>query len=160
MEISQSARRRLHIQGFESVDDSELARTGQWLRFTPALCGFIVAFGTLLATPWVFFLLAPVAAFGAAFPVHPFDLLYNYGLRHLTDNPPLPPNGAPRRFACGVASVWMIAIGLSVAAGAPVAGSALGALMTVVIALVATTHICIPSMIFRAGCRVAGARAL
>jgi hypothetical protein len=150
MAISHSARRRLHTQGFDDVGDRDLSRAEPWLRLTPALCGLIVAIGTVLAAPWVFLALAPVAAFGAAFPVHPFDLFYNRGLLHLTRTPPLPTNGAPRRFACGVAAVWMIAIGVSFAVGAPIAGYALGALMTAVITLVSTTHICIPSMIYRA----------
>lgn len=153
MAIAQYAR-RLHTQGFENLGDDDLARLGPWLRLTPALCSLIVAAGTLLAEPWVFFVLAPVAAFGAAFPVHPFDLAYNYGLRHLARTPPLPPNGAPRRFACGVAAVWILAIGVSFGVGAPVAGYVLGVLMMAVVALVATTHICIPSMIYRAAfCR-------
>jgi hypothetical protein len=148
--ISPSKRHRLHTQGFEDASDSDLFQVERWLRFTPALCGLIVAAGTVFAEPWVFFALAPIAALGTAFPVHPFDLLYNYGLRHLTHTPALPPNGAPRRFACGMATVWIIAIGVSFAMGAPVPGYVLGALMAAVAGLLATTHVCIPSMIYRA----------
>jgi len=158
MAISLTTRKRLHTQGFAEVSDNDLASVEPWLRFTPALCGLIVAAGTLMAEPWVFFALAPIAAAGAVFPVHPFDLAYNYGLRRLTGTPPLPSNGRPRRFACGVASVWILAIGISFAVGAPAAGYLLGALMAAVATLVATTHICIPSMVYRAAFRRAATR--
>lgn len=158
MAISLTTRQRLHTQGFEEVTDNDLARVEPWLRFTPALCGLIVAAGTVMAEPWVFFALAPIAAAGAAFPVHPFDIAYNYGLRHLTRTPLLPSNGAPRRFACGVASIWIVAIGVSFALGAEGAGYVLGGLMAAVATLVATTHICIPSVIYRAACSRAPAR--
>ena len=158
MEISRTTRQRLRTQGFEGISDSDLASVEPWLRFTPALCGLIVALGTVLEQPVVFFVLAPLAALGAFFPRHPFDFAYNYGLRHLTRTPPLPPNGAPRRFACGVASIWIVGIGISFALGAEGAGYALGGLMAAVATLVATTHICIPSMIFRAACSRAPVR--
>ena len=158
MAISPTTRQRLQTQGFEGMSVNDLARVEPWLRLTPALCALIVVVGTVLAEPVVFFLLAPLAAFGALFPRHPFDFAYNYGLRHLTRTPPLPANGAPRRFACGIASIWIVAIGVSFALGAEGAGYVLGGLMAAVATLVATTHICIPSMIYRAAFCRAGTR--
>jgi hypothetical protein len=156
MALTEMTRRRLHVQGFESVPDADLARVERWLRLTPALCGAIVAVGTVLAAPGVLFALAVIAALGGIFPVHPFDLAYNYGLRHLTGTPPLPRNGAPRRFACAIASAWITAAGLAFLLGAPLAGYVLGGMFVAVAALLATTQICVPSMVFRAGCRMAG----
>lgn len=78
-----------------------------WTRFSPALCSAIGAIGTILASPLVLAALVPFAALGTVFRVHPFDLIYNHGIRYLTGTEPLPENGAPRRFACGVATVWV-----------------------------------------------------
>lgn len=38
-------RRRLDIQGFERVDDGELAPVAGWLRFAFALCALLAAVG-------------------------------------------------------------------------------------------------------------------
>jgi len=88
--ISQITRRRLEIQGFVGVEERTLAETAPWLRLAFALCTVLAAAGTVLASPMLLWTLVPVAALAAAFPVHPFDLLYNYGLRYLTGTGPLP----------------------------------------------------------------------
>ena len=99
--LSPTTRRRLEIQGFVDVEERTLAETAPWLRLALALCTVIAAAGTALGSPMVLWSLVPTAALAAAFPVHPFDLLYNHGLRHLTGTGPLPRRGAPSRFACG-----------------------------------------------------------
>jgi hypothetical protein len=140
-------RRRLEIQGF--VDDGALCEVAPWLRFSPALCTVFMGAGTALALPALLWALLPVAVLGTLLPVHPFDLIYNFGLRRITKTPPLPRNGTPRRFACGVGGVWLTATALAFTAGATGAGYALGGVLTAVALLVSTTHICIPSMTYR-----------
>lgn len=105
--------------------------------------------GTALALTPLLWAMVPLAALGAIFPVHPFDYLYNVGVRHLTNTPPLPRNGAPRRFACGVAAVWLI--GTAQAFGINVAWMdyLLGGLLTAVAAIVSITHFCVPSTLYR-----------
>ncbi len=152
MAVSPTVRRRLERQGFVGFGDDELAEAAPWLRFSPALCAAVMAVGTALASPAVLWALAAPAALGTVFPVHPFDVLYNYGLRRLTGTRRLPKNGAPRRFACGMATAWLIAAGVAFAADADVAGYALGGVLTAVAAVVATTHFCIPSLIYRSAC--------
>jgi hypothetical protein len=115
-----------------------------------ALCTTLAAAGTLLASPLVLWGLVPIAALAAAFPVHPFDLLYNFGLRHLTGTAPLPRRGAPSRFACGLGAAWLIATGWAFHAGATTTGYVLGVLLALVGVLVSTTDICIPSLVYRA----------
>jgi hypothetical protein len=152
MRTSEWRRRLLNIQGFERVDDETLARTDFWLRLAPAMCGVIAAAGTALASPAVLWSLALIAAAGAALPFHPFDLLYNLGVRQLTGGPKLPANHAPRRFACGVGSAWLVVTGALFASDSDAAGYVLGISLVVVATLVATTHICIPSIMFRTAC--------
>jgi len=152
MTISPLRRRLLDIQGFEDIDDDTLARTEPWLRFAPALCAAIAALGTALGSAPLLWILAAIAAAGAALPFHPFDLVYKLGVRRLTSGPPLPENQAPRRFACGLASLWLAMTGALIVAGYAAAGYVLGGSLVAIAALVAATHICIPSMIFRTAC--------
>ena len=51
--------------------------------------------GTALALTPLLWALVPFALLGSVFPVHPFDILYNLGLRYFTGTPLLPHNGAP-----------------------------------------------------------------
>lgn len=149
-----SAKRRtlLDIQGFDGVDDAVLGRVQNWLRLAPALCGIVAAVGTALAAPWLLWGLAVIAAAGAVLPFHPFDLIYNAGVRRVTGGPKLPDNGAPRRFACGLGSAWLVVTGLLFAGGYDAAGYVLGASLVGVAGLVAATHICLPSIMFRTAC--------
>lgn len=142
-------RRRLEIQGYSCSTTSAFPEVVPWTRFSPALCSMIGAVGTILASPVILGALVPFAALGAVFRRHPFDLLYNHGIRGLTGTPQLPPNGAPRRFACGVATVWLSATAIAFLSSMTLAGYVLGGLFVAVSGLVATTHICIPSIVYR-----------
>ena len=141
--------RLLDIQGFDTVDEQVLAPVAPWLRLAFGLCALLGGVGTALASPTMLLVLAPVAALAAASPVHPFDLIYNYGIRHLTGTGPLPRRGAPSRFGCGLAVVFLLITAWTFSAGHAVAGYALGGVLTFVVLLVSTTDICIPSMIYR-----------
>ena len=152
MPLSTFRRTLLDIQGFDRVDDATLAQTESWLRFAPAVCALLAALGTALASPALLWILAATAAAGAALPFHPFDLVYDLGVRRLTGGARLPENRAPRRFACAMGSVWLLLTGALFAAGYDVAGYIFGGSFVAVAALVATTHICIPSIIFRTVC--------
>jgi hypothetical protein len=146
--ISPATAERLHTQGFTTVDEAWLVEVAPWLRWSPALCGTFAAVGTALASPWILLALAGTAFLGAVLPFHPFDLIYNYGIRFLVGKRPLPPNRAPRRFACGIATVWLIATAFLFSNGQMMAGYVLGTMFVGVAALVSTTDICIASIIF------------
>ena len=141
--------RLLEIQGFDSVNVEELASVAPWLRLAFALCALLGALGTVLASPTILLALSVIAAIAAASPVHPFDLVYNYGIRHLTGTGPLPRRGAPTRFGCGMGAVLVLITAWAFAAGHDVVGYVLGGALTFVVLLVSTTDICIPSLIYR-----------
>jgi hypothetical protein len=61
----------------------------------------------------------------------------------------LPPNGAPRRFACALGTAWLGATGLAFQLGAMTTGYALGGALISVAGLVSFTHYCIPSLIYQ-----------
>src|SRR5512135_3209663 len=99
----------IQAQGFCGLDEVTCARIDYPLRLSPAICMAWAAVGTALASPGVLWALAPFAALGAILPGHPFDVLYNHGLRHLFGMPRLPRYGARRRFACALATAMLVA---------------------------------------------------
>jgi hypothetical protein len=142
--------RRLDVQGFDRVDEALLAEVGPWLRLAFGLCGTLAIVGTALASTPLLLTLAGIAFIAALSPVHPFDLIYNHGIRHATGTPPLPKRGPPNRFACGVGALWAIGTVWAFQSSLTTLGYALGFTLASVAMLVSTMDICIPSMIFRA----------
>jgi hypothetical protein len=150
MSASPQLRKRIEAQGFCNLDDATLGEIGQWLRWSPVLCSLVIATGVALASPTILWTLAVIAFAGTVLPFHPFDLLYNHGMRHLSGTRPLPRQGPPRRFACGLATAWLVATGWAFHAGNMAIGYALGAVLFLVAATIASTNICIPSMLYNA----------
>lgn len=147
--ISPRIRRRLRIQGYECPNEQAFHEVVPWTRFSPALCSAIAAVGTVRSSPLILAALVPVAALGTLFSVHPFDHIYNHGIRYVTGTEPLPKNGIPRRFACGVATVWLATTAVAFWMDILFLGYVLGISFVAVSGLIATTHICIPSMVYR-----------
>jgi hypothetical protein len=147
--LTDTTRRRLDIQGFERVDERALAQVAPWLRLAFGLCAVLAGVGTAMGSPTILLLLVLIAALAALFPVHPFDLIYNHGIRFVTGTSPLPRRGAPSRFACGLGAVSLVATAWAFGSGHPVAGYILGGLLTGVAVLVSTTDICVPSLVYR-----------
>lgn len=148
MSTNSIMRKRLEAQGFCGLNDEILSEVGPWLRWSPVLCTLVMIWGVSLQSPIVLWALALIAFFGVFLPFHPFDLLYNYGVRHLTGTRPFPHNGPQRKFACGLASVWLVATGWAFYVGMSTLGFSLGISLILVAALVSVTNICIPSMIY------------
>ncbi len=148
MSVNSAVRCRLEAQGFRGLDDATLGELAPWLRWSPVFCTLFMIVGVVAQSPTVLWALAVAAFLGALLPFHPFDLLYNYGARFLTGTRPLPHHGPQRRFACGVATVWLIVTGWAFHAGEATLGFALGVPLILVAALVSVTHFCIPSLIY------------
>ena len=148
MVMNPEVRRRLEAQGFCNLDEATLNEVGPWLRWSPAFCTLFMAVGVALNSPALLWALAGIAFLGSLLPFHPFDLLYNHGARYLTGTRPLPRQGPQRRFACGVATVWLLATGWAFYRGAVSTGYWLGVPLILVAALVSVTHFCIPSLIY------------
>ena len=109
-QLSATTRHRLDVQGFDGVSDQLLAEVAPWLRLAFVLCATLAAIGTITASSALLGTLVVIAALAAVFPVHPFDLLYNHGIRHATGTQPLPKRGVPSRFACGVGAIWLLVV--------------------------------------------------
>ncbi len=122
--------RRLDIQGFERTDASALAEVARWLRLAFGLCAAMAGVGTAMASSDDSLAVGAGRVSGGSLPVHPFDLIYNYGIRFVTGTSPLPWRGAPSRFACGLGAVWLVVTAWVFHTGHAVAGYALGGLLT------------------------------
>jgi hypothetical protein len=141
-------RRRLEMQGFLGHDDATLAEVGPWLRLVPGISAAWVAIGTTLASPVVIWCLLPFLLLGVLRRGHPFDFIYNHGLRHLLGTRPIPPYGAPRRFSSGVATVYVVAIGAAFHFGATMLGYLLGSGMVLAALFPTTNYFCIPAFFY------------
>lgn len=139
----------LGVQGYcLSAEESHALRWG--LRFPTALCLALVIAGLILQSALVVLALVPIGAVAGWTTRHPFDLIWNRGLRHLADAPELPPNPTPRRHSFKLATFWLLAVGLLFAFGAGTAGLALGGILVAVCGLVTVTNFCIPSTLLDA----------
>jgi hypothetical protein len=107
------------------------------------------AVGTALASPMILWALVPFAALGAILPGHPFDVLYNYGLRHLTGTPALPRYGARRRLACAFATTLIVMAAWGFQAGTPMAGQIAGWALVAGTFVNVSTGLCGPALIVR-----------
>ncbi|HEX6202618.1 MAG TPA: DUF4395 family protein [Thermoanaerobaculia bacterium] len=138
----------LEMQGFGGLSDEEVRRLDPWVRLAPAVCLVWTLVGTVLASPLVLWLLVPFALLGVVLPVHPFDAPYHFAVRRLTGGPAIPRYRAPRRFACGVAGLWVTATAVAFTLGATTVGSVLGYALVVVAAVPVTTGFCAASAIW------------
>lgn len=139
----------LTMQGYGALDDEARRQLWLGLRFSPALCVTGIAIGTALQSPAVLLALALTAFLGGFVTAkHPFDWVYDAAVRPLVGGPAIPPSPAPRRFACQLATPWIVAVAVAFLAGAEVVAWALAVPLLVVGATVAITNWCLPSLIY------------
>ena len=108
-QISTTARERIQAQGFCGLSDATYAQINYPLRLAPGIMMVWVAVGTVLASAHILWALVPFTALGAILTGHPFDVLYNQGLRYLMGTQELPRYGLRRRFAFAVATTMIVA---------------------------------------------------
>jgi hypothetical protein len=145
--VRPETRKLIEMQGFGG-SDAEMAEYGPWLRLAPAICMVWVGVATALASALGLALLLPFAVLGAVLPGHPFEVVYTHGVRRITGGARIPTYGAPRRFACVVASVWILAATICFAVGWTTAGYVLGGAMVCAAAIPTFTGFCLPSFIY------------
>ncbi|MFN8161965.1 MAG: DUF4395 family protein [Solirubrobacterales bacterium] len=136
--------RNLAVQGYcLRSDESRSLRWG--LRLPTGLCFVLVVLGLALQSAVLILALVPSGALAGWTRRHPFDLIWNHGLRHLSGARELPQNPTPRRHAFELGTVFLLAVGLLFAFGQPTAALILAALLLSVCGLVTITNLCIPS---------------
>ena len=143
-------------QGYFKYSDSEISGLAFGNRFAFILCSAILAIAVGTAhVPLLGFMMV-VAFFGVILPYHPFDYIYNHLLRQPMKKPQLPPRSKQLKFACIIATAWLAVTIYLFYTGLLMAGYVLGTLLFGVAALVSTTDVCIPSMIYNFVFRVKG----
>jgi phage-related minor tail protein len=148
-------RANLTTQGYR-LSDEERRGLDLGLRFSTGTCLALVITALALESSAMVFALSGIGLIAGVSSRHPFDLVWNYGVRNLTGDPPLPPNPTRRRHAFKIATVWLLAVGMLLATGATGVALALGGLLVAACATVTTTNFCIPSELLALGERRRG----
>jgi hypothetical protein len=138
----------LKAQGYCNHSDTEISELAFGNRFAYIVCGSIVAVAVATAHVPTLIAMMVVAFFGIILPYHPFDYIYNYALRGMLNKPKLPPRSKQLKFACVIATLWLIATTYLFYSGLTIAGYVLGGLLVAVAFIVSATDFCIPSMIY------------
>jgi hypothetical protein len=141
--------RRLRSRGFELKSQKEACDLGPWLRFTPMLQTLLFGLSTITGSVEVLLALAGLLAIGLIAGFHPFDLIYSGVIRPLEKSPELPRCPVRRRLVFLVGVGWCLGTAWAFDSGNQTLGYVLGGLMTASTGLLATTHICIPSLALR-----------
>ena len=116
------------------------------LRFSTGVCLALTIGALIVGSPIVFAGLAAIGAVAGFSARHPFDRLWNGGVRHLAGAPALPPNPQRRRHAFKVATAMMLTVAGLFALGATTAALVLGGLLVAACAAVTAVNLCLPSV--------------
>ena len=139
--------KRLERRGFRGLSQEEACRIGPWMRFTPMLQALLFGVSTVAASVPVLRVMAGVLLFGLITGRHPFDWIYEGLIRPLEKTPRLPSTPPRRRAVFLLGAFWCYITAHFFAVGNTETAFALGAVMTASTALLAVTHICIPSTV-------------
>jgi len=137
--------RRLETQSFLNQSSQTLAELKHWWRFTPTLNWVMTLAGILLASPEILFVQAALMSLAVFLPSHPFDLLYNYGIRYLTGTAPLPKSGQRRRVMFTTACLLLSLLGVWFLLGYNMVAYIQGGMMTVLAGLLVIFNLCLLS---------------
>lgn len=140
-------RRRLETQSFLEQSNDRLRELKHWWRFTPTLNWIITLVGVVLAWPQILYFQALLMGIAVILPSHPFDWLYNYGLRFLTGTAPLPKSGQRRKVMFAFASVLIALLGVWFDLGYYTVGYIQGSIMSLLGGLLVVFNLCVLSEI-------------
>lgn len=152
--LSDTRIKRIRAQGYFAQSAEEVSALAVGNRFAYQLCSGVLIVGVATANLTVLKVMMGIAFLGVLLPNHPFDYLYNFGLRQALGRPKLPKRSPQLKFACGVATLWLGATIYLFASGLALAGYVCGAVLAAVASTVATVDFCLPSTIFNAIFRI------
>lgn len=138
----------IRAQGYFHLRDEDIAALAFGNRFAYILCVTLLAIGVTMANIPTLLAMNAIAFAAIVLPYHPFDYVYNLALRHVLNKPELPPRSKQLKFACAIATAWIMATIALFYTGHTVAAHVAGYMLVGVALLLVTTDICIPSIIF------------
>jgi hypothetical protein len=137
-------RANLTTQGY-CISDAERRELGVALRFSTGLCLALVVAALVLQSAVMLFALSGIGLVAGFTARHPFDHLWNHGVRHAVGGPALPPNPTRRRHAFKIGTAWLIVVATLLSGGATTVALVLGGLLLAACAAVTATNLCLPS---------------
>ena len=138
----------LKAQGYYNLSDTEISELAFGNRFAYIVCASIVAVAVATVHIPTLIAMTIIAFLGIILPYHPFDYIYNHMLRSMLNKPKLPPRSKQLKFACVIATLWLIATTYLFYVGLAIAGYVVGGLLVAVAFLVSAADFCITSMIY------------
>src|SRR3989475_10980836 len=105
-------------QGFTQEPPDRAALRFKGLQFQPTIVGSMMVVGIVTQWPAIFLLVSALLWLNVLVPAAtPFERVYNRVVAGGRGRPPLTPAPGPRRFAQGMAAVFMLAAGLTLLQG-------------------------------------------
>src|SRR5438445_6536487 len=105
-------------QGFAQEPPDRAALRFKGLQFQPTIVGSMMLVAILTQSPAIFLLVSALLWLNVLVPAaNPFERVYNRFVARRHGRPPLTPAPGPRRFAQGMAAVFMLAAGLTLLQG-------------------------------------------
>ena len=108
VKLSPFTRRMLDIQGYENVCDEDFGDIARWMKMAIFGCATLVAIALAIGSIPMLWVMVAIAAVAGISPVHPLDLIYNYGIRYITGTGKLMRRSGLNRAACALATVWLL----------------------------------------------------
>lgn len=140
-------RRLLRLQGQRDQALEQAVAAGWAMRLGPAQCALLSIIALGLAEPWVYLTLAALSSVGVVSSHHPVEWVYVWWAQRHGRTPP-PPNRAPRRFACLLGATCFAVAGVGLATSTPWLFWPTALLLVGLPTFVATTNLCVPSLVF------------
>lgn len=149
--------RSLFQQGYQRYSPAELKQLEWGLRFTPAACSLIAAYGLFAQQPAILLFVALLGIWAFIFPAgHPMDLIYNRVIAPVFGSVKLPKNPFQRRLACFSAGLMNIIAAALFIYEMPSAAIVVGVSLLVLQAIVIFTHFCTLSWMYEGVMRLLG----
>ena len=139
----------LRDQGYTVQSNKELSNMAFGIRFPYRLCVIILITAIATQSIALFAAMTVLAFLGVVLPNHPFDYIYNYILSGWMDKPRIPARSVQLKFACSIATSWLVAVDYLLYSGATTAGLIMAAVLVLVAMFPSVIDLCIPSLIYK-----------
>ena len=136
-------------QGFAPEPPDRAAQRFRGLQFQPIIVGSMMLVAIVSQSPAIFLLGSAVLWLNALVPAaNPFENFYNRFVARPRGRPPLTPAPQPRRFAQGMAAVFMLAAGLTLLQGWRTASYVFQGLLAVAFAALLFGKFCLGAYVY------------